>query len=119
VATNAEGGQPGTPDDQPRFVAMSGPRPPGVLGAHPLRAAPGRAGRHLQLFRPCRGGRTRHVPSAGHPQYRDKQVCLTGDKLRVWTKSTSAESLMGPAQEKWLETSCTAGKRFVDTARPE
>ncbi|HEY3604439.1 MAG TPA: alkaline phosphatase D family protein [Sporichthyaceae bacterium] len=104
VANNWAGGHAWDPADQPRFVAMRTAAFRAYWEHMPLPRSARPSGPHMQLFRTVVWGRTAALHLLDTRQYRDKQVCLTGDQLRCLDRVDLGRSIMGPAQEKWLDT---------------
>jgi alkaline phosphatase D len=58
----------------------------------------------MQLYRTVPWGRTAAFHLLDTRQYRDKQVCLTGDQLSCLDRGDLGRSILGRAQEKWLDS---------------
>jgi alkaline phosphatase D len=104
VANNWAGDHAWDPADQPGFMAMRTAAFQSYWEHMPLRRSAHPAGSHMQLFRTVPWGRTAAFHLLDTRQYRDKQVCLTGDQLSCLDHVDLGRSIMGPAQEKWLDT---------------
>jgi alkaline phosphatase D len=104
VANNWAGDHAWDPADQPRFRSMRAAAFQAYWEHMPLRRSAHPAGSHMQLYRTVPWGRTAAFHLLDTRQYRDKQVCLTGDQLSCLDRGDLGRSILGRAQEKWLDS---------------
>ena len=103
VANNWAGGHAWDPVDRPRFTEMRTAAFKAYWEHMPLRRAAYPNGPHMQLFRSVPWGRTANFHLLDTRQYRDKQVCLTGNQLHCLDRIDPGRTIMGAAQEAWLD----------------